>query len=131
MLRLRFLASSSILAAAGGKAVTGHASRVNKERSHRLTISWLPGSLRYMSYHLNVRWEEVFSLFKFEIDYARIVISADGAFSQGACESATRERGPRDGANAKVLGMGKAGGEEKKEKMRNDCGRWRPWKLWK
>jgi hypothetical protein len=70
--------------------------------------------------------EEVFSLFKFKIDYARIVISADGAFSQGACESATRERGPRDGANAKVLGMGKAGEEGKKEKMRNDCGRAAP-----
>jgi hypothetical protein len=55
MLRLRFLASSSTLAAAGGK-ITDHATRVNMGWSHRLTISWLLGSLRYTSYHLNVRW---------------------------------------------------------------------------
>jgi hypothetical protein len=68
------------------------------------------------------------SLVRFKIDYARIVISAGGAFSQGACESAARERGPRDGANAKVLGMRRAGEEEKKGKIRNDCGRRHQWR---
>jgi hypothetical protein len=50
------------------------------------------------------------------IDYARIVISAGGAFSQGACESAACERGPRDGANAKVLGMRRAREEGKRRR---------------
>ena len=35
--------------------------------------------------------------------YARIIIGADGAFSQGACERASRKWGPRDGADAEVL----------------------------
>ena len=35
--------------------------------------------------------------------YARIIISADGAFSKGACERASRKWGPRDGADAEVL----------------------------
>jgi len=50
------------------------------------------------------------------IDYARIVISAGGAFSQGACENAACERGPRDGANAKVLGMRRAGEGRKRRR---------------
>ncbi len=51
------------------------------------------------------------------MDYAQIVIGADGAFSQGTRESATCERGPRNGANAKVLGMRKWG-----KRVRNECG---------
>jgi hypothetical protein len=36
--------------------------------------------------------------------HARVVIGADAALSQGACERAARKWGPRDGADAKVLG---------------------------
>jgi hypothetical protein len=60
--------------------------------------------------------EEFFLPVRFSIDYAQIVISAGGAFSQGACESAACEGGPRDRANAKVLGMRRAGEEEEDEK---------------
>ena len=59
--------------------------------------------------------EELFFHSDSRLDYAQIVISASGAFSQGACESAACERGPRDGANAKVLGMMRAEEEEKED----------------
>ena len=35
--------------------------------------------------------------------HARVIIGADAALSQGACERAARKWGPRDGADAKVL----------------------------